>query len=97
MQDSLKNKLYDTARNVPTTCTQCGADFSCKSGDEPGDCWCMTSPNMKPSYQLDGTCLCPNCLADGQLNALTSARVYKREKRAKQRLVNKDSRKSTDE
>lgn len=97
MQDSLKNKLYDTARNVPTICTQCGADFSCKSGDEPGDCWCMTSPNMKLSYQLDGTCLCPNCLADGQLNALTSARVDKLEKRAKQRMVNKDSRQSTDE
>ena len=83
----MQEKLYDKARNVPTICTQCGADFRCKTGDEAGSCWCMTSPNMKPNYQLDGTCLCPNCLADGKLNALTSAREGKRERRDAQRLV----------
>ena len=72
-------------------CTECGADFLVKQVMSAGDCWCMTSPNMKLSYQLDGTCLCPNCLADGQLNALTSAREDKREKRAKQRMVNKEA------
>lgn len=81
----MENKLYDTARNVPTICSECGADFRCKTG-EPGDCWCLTSPNMKFNYQLDGSCLCPNCLANGQLNELKTARDDKLAKRKAQRL-----------
>lgn len=81
----MESKLYDKARNVPTICNECGADFRCKTGEE-GDCWCLTSPNMKFNYQLDGTCLCPNCLANGVLHELTIARQEKREKRAAQRL-----------
>ena len=82
----MEDKLYDKARNVPTICSECGADFRCKTG-EAGDCWCLTSPNMKFNYQLDGSCLCPNCLANGQLSELKQARDDKRAKRADQRLT----------
>ena len=92
----MEDKLYDKARNVPTICTECGADFRCKTG-EAGDCWCMTSPNMKFNYQLDGTCLCPSCLADGKLNALASTREDKRAKRDEQRLIRAKSSSVTQE
>ena len=82
----MENKLYDKARNVPTICSECGADFRCKTG-EAGDCWCLTSPNMKFNYQLDGSCLCPNCLANGQLVELKQARDEKLAKRKDQRLT----------
>lgn len=84
----MENKLYDKARNVPTICSECGADFRCKTG-EAGDCWCLTSPNMKFNYQLDGSCLCPNCLANGELSALTQARDEKLAKRKEQRITKK--------
>lgn len=84
----MENKLYDTARNVPTICSECGADFRCKTG-EAGDCWCLTSPNLKFNYQLDGSCLCPNCLANGQLSELQQARDDKLAKRKEQRITNK--------
>ena len=84
----MENKLYDKARNVPTICSECGADFRCKTG-EAGDCWCLTSPNMKFNYQLDGSCLCPNCLANGQLIELGQARDEKRAKRKSERLIKK--------
>ena len=84
----MENKLYDKARNVPTICSECGADFRCKTG-EAGDCWCLTSPNMKFNYQLDGSCLCPHCLANGQLSALTQARDEKLAKRKEQRITKK--------
>ena len=83
-KNAFSGQLYDTARNVPTICPECGADFSCRSGDA-GDCWCLTSPNIKMNYDLDGTCLCPNCMADGKLSALTQAREVKRAKRDAQR------------
>lgn len=86
----MESKLYDKARNVPTICSECGADFRCKTG-EPGDCWCIHSPNMKFNYQLDGSCLCPNCLANGQLNELKMAREEKRAKREAQSLRTPES------
>ncbi|MGC6530996.1 MAG: cysteine-rich CWC family protein [Candidatus Puniceispirillaceae bacterium] len=79
------NVPKDTPRNVPTICSECGTDFRCRTG-EAGDCWCMTSPNLKLNYQLDGTCLCPNCMADGKLNGVLNAREDKKQKRRQQRL-----------
>lgn len=78
-------QVYDKARNVPTVCTECGADFRCRTGEE-GECWCLTSPNIKLNYDLDGTCLCPNCMADGKLVPLKQARDEKRAKRDAHRL-----------
>ena len=52
-------------RNEALICAECGADFTCRTGD-PGECWCNTSPNIRPQFRLDGTCVCPNCLAMGQ-------------------------------
>ena len=82
------DQAYTKERNVPTLCPECGTDFRCRSGEE-GECWCLTSPNVKLSYDLDGTCLCPNCMADGKLTALTQAREEKRARRDAQRLPKK--------
>ena len=83
-------KLLDEAANKPRDealiCAECGADFTCRTG-APGECWCNTSPNMRPQFRLDGTCVCPNCLAMGQLDGLTKARDDKRAKRASQKLI----------
>lgn len=82
----LLDEVANKPRNEALICAECGADFTCRSGD-PGECWCNTSPNMRPQFRLDGTCVCPNCLAMGQLEGLTKAREDKRAKRTAQKLV----------
>lgn len=84
-----KKLLSETAnkpRDEALICVECGADFTCRTG-APGECWCNTSPNMRPQFRLDGSCVCPNCLAMGQLDELTAARNEKRAKRAAQKLI----------
>ena len=72
-------------RNEALICAECGADFTCRTGD-PGECWCNTSPNIRPQFRLDGTCVCPNCLAMGQLDELQAARAEKQARRRAQKL-----------
>lgn len=83
-------KLLDDVANKPRdnalVCAECGADFTCRTG-APGECWCNTSPNMRPQFRLDGTCVCPDCLAMGQLDELKKARADKRAKRAAQKII----------
>ena len=89
LAEETKKLIGDSAkkpRDEALICSECGADFSCRTG-APGECWCNTSPNIRPQFKLDGTCVCPNCLAMGQLDELTKARDDKRAKRAAQKLI----------
>ncbi|WP_332876069.1 cysteine-rich CWC family protein [Massilia sp. S19_KUP03_FR1] len=52
-----------TARIPVSTCTLCGAVFSCAMADNtPGACWCTTLPAAVPLPEEAGGCWCRPCL-----------------------------------
>jgi hypothetical protein len=67
-----KVKRYDHSRRHPafrqaltpmSTCTRCGAIFSCAMADNiPGACWCTALPAAVPIPQEAAGCWCRNCL-----------------------------------
>ena len=66
-------KSNNKVRNKKLKCSGCGADFICTSGP-PGSCWCQNSPNLLENWDLADNCLCPDCLAAGQRDAMLAKR-----------------------
>ena len=84
------NKLNIKERKKSINCKICRVKFECKSGPS-GSCWCLTSPNLLKSWDLDGECVCPNCLAAGQREEMLKKRTdyLKARKLSSPRYINK--------
>lgn len=48
-----------------STCTRCGAEFSCMMADGASEpCWCTALPASVPVPQEAAGCWCPACLRE---------------------------------
>ncbi len=65
-------------------CEKCGTQFKCGS-TAARSCWCMKLPNMTGSFDLAGSCLCPDCLTGGKAKAITHQRRQQSQRREAQR------------
>lgn len=46
-----------------SSCTECGAPFTCAATTPAVECWCVRLPSTTPDPLASG-CLCPRCLAE---------------------------------
>ena len=71
-------------------CDECGTSFNC--GVAPGKerCWCMSLPNLRGSFDLAGSCVCPDCLTLGKAKDITKMRKMKKRQRANASLRTKN-------
>ena len=63
------------------TCIECGTVFNCGPHPKTGTCWCHNLPNMRDSFDLAGSCFCPNCLTMGKAKSITKARKARKASR----------------
>jgi len=63
------------------TCEECGTQFNCGAPPGKEHCWCMELPNMRQTFDLAGSCLCPDCMTLGQAKAITKQRKLKKDQR----------------
>ena len=70
-------------------CDECGTIFNC--GTPPGTlrCWCMDVPNLRGSFDLAGSCVCPDCLTLGKSKSITKMRKIKKKQRDAAKLRTK--------
>ena len=63
-------------------CQHCGTKFNCGAPSGKDHCWCMGLPNLRGTFDLAGTCVCPDCLTMGKAKAMIKSRKVKQRQRA---------------
>jgi len=70
-------------------CDECGTGFNCGAPVGKDRCWCMDLPNLRGSFDLAGSCVCPDCLTAGKAKEVTRMRKIKKRQRATSSLRGK--------
>ena len=62
-------------------CDECGTIFNCGALPGKSRCWCMDLPNLRDSFDLAGSCVCPDCMTLGKAKEITRMRKIKKQQR----------------
>ena len=62
-------------------CDECGTSFNCGAPPGKSRCWCMDLPNLRGSFDLAGSCVCPDCMTLGKAKDITKMRKIKKQQR----------------